>query len=155
VFLDVNFTLPHTYFHVKWQNMAMFLFRSCWTVIVLGFSRNWLETGIIIEWVLENVQRYCKYSRIMTFFYFWELLQSDYWKNFSDTENFPELCLFFYFLFVPLFFGIKCWTQLYIFPFFIILLFFAVFIWRSKYSGRWGPELFLFYTFCLFFNFWN
>jgi hypothetical protein len=38
VFLDVNFTLPHTYFHVKWQNMAMFLFRSCWTVIVLGFS---------------------------------------------------------------------------------------------------------------------
>jgi hypothetical protein len=25
VFLDVDFTLPHTYFHVKWQNMAMFV----------------------------------------------------------------------------------------------------------------------------------
>jgi hypothetical protein len=48
VFLDVNFTLPHTYFHVKWQNMAIFLFRSCWTVMVLGFSRNCLDTEIII-----------------------------------------------------------------------------------------------------------
>jgi len=48
VFLDVNFTLPHTYFHIKWQNMAMFLFRSSWTVMVLGFSRNCLDTEIII-----------------------------------------------------------------------------------------------------------
>jgi len=49
VFLDVNFTLPHTYYHVKWQNMAMFLFRSCWTVMVLGFSRNCLDMEIIIK----------------------------------------------------------------------------------------------------------
>jgi len=126
------------------------LFRSCWTIIVLGFSRNCLDTGIIIEWVLENFQRYCKFSRIMSF----------------------------YLLFVcSLIFGIECWTQLYIFPFFYYFAFFLQFSFDTiqelfrqirelfrygnhsgsygKYSGRWGPELCLFFTFCLFLNFWN
>jgi hypothetical protein len=48
VFLDVNFTLPHTYFYVNGKIWPC-LFSSYWTVIVLGFSRNCLDTGIIIE----------------------------------------------------------------------------------------------------------
>jgi hypothetical protein len=83
------------------------LFRSCWTVIVPGFSRNCLDTGIIIDWVLENFQRYWKFSRIISFF-----------SHFVCS----------------LIFGIECWTQLYIFPFFYYFaFFFAVFIWR--YTG--------------------
>ena len=74
VFLDVDFTLPNTYFYIEWQIMAMFVQLLLNHHCTWGFSRNCLDTGIIIEWVLENVQRYCKYSRIMTFFYFWELL---------------------------------------------------------------------------------
>ncbi len=151
MFLDVDFTLPNTYFYVEWQKMAM-LFSSCWTIIVLGVLAE-------IVWIQE-------------------LLQSEFRKNFSDTANVPELCLFCFFTFC-LFLNFWNWmlnTAIFSF-FFIILLFFAVFVWcctgiiqadtgivqiwesfrqlREKFRQIRSRIISLFFTFCLFLNFWN
>ena len=96
------------------------LFSSCWAVIVLGVLAE-------IVWIRE-------------------LLQSEFWKNFSNTANVSELCLFIFLLFVcSLIFGIKRWTQLF-FNFFLLFCFFLQFlfdaIWElfryGNYLGRYG-----------------
>jgi hypothetical protein len=73
------------------------LFRSCWTVIVPGFSRNCLDTGIIIDWVLENFQQYWKFSRIIPFFY--SLFVPYFWNWMLNTAIYISFFLLFCFFF--------------------------------------------------------
>jgi len=68
---------------------------------------------LVVDFTLPNTYFYVEWQKMAVFVQLllnrhcaeivWirKLLKSEFWKNFSDTANFPELCLFFYFLFVP------------------------------------------------------
>ena len=140
--------LPNTYFHVKWQNMAMFI------QVLLDRHCTWFQQKLF---GYRNYYRlsFGKFSAILKIF-----------KNYF----FFTLCLF-------LTFGIKCWTQLYISFFLLFCFFFSGFIWRYTgiiqadtgivqiwESFRQLREIFrqissrimsFSLTFCLFLNFWN
>ncbi len=112
------------------------LLSSYWTIIVLCFSRNCLDTGSIIEWVLENVQRYCKYSRIMTFFLLLGIIIEWLLEKFQRYWKFSRIMSFFLLFVCSLIFGIKWWTQL--FSIFLLFCFFFSFhlTLYGDYSGR-------------------
>ena len=74
VFLNINFTLPHTYFHVKRLKMAKF--------VLLLLDPHC--TGIITELVLEKNQQYWKFSRM-------------FWNN-SVVIRFEKTSVFFLFI---------------------------------------------------------
>jgi hypothetical protein len=171
VLLNVDFTLPHTYFHVKWQNMAMFiqvlLDRHCiWFQRKLFGYRNYYRLSfgkfsailkifqnyfffllfvcsLLLELNGEHSYIYFLSFTILLFFsgFVWRytgIIQADtgidqIWESFrqlweifrqirSRIMSFFSFCLF-------LNFWNLCCTQLF-FHFFIILLFYAVFIWH-------------------------
>jgi len=77
VFLDIDFTLPHTYFHVKWQNMAMFiqvlLDRHCtWFQQKLFGYRNYYRLSFgKFSAILKIFQNYFFFFTLCLFLNFW------------------------------------------------------------------------------------